>query len=75
MASTKGGDMLEMEYRARWNNGGLWFQGSGTYNPNGGLGGSTGAQTYGHLFGSPGTGSMTIGASVSTSRSPATAPI
>jgi LPS-assembly protein len=52
MASTKGGDMLEMEYRARWNNGGLWFQGSGTYNPNGGLGGTPGAQTYGHLFGS-----------------------
>jgi LPS-assembly protein len=52
MVSTKGGEVLEMEYRARWNNGGMWFQGSGAYNPNGGLGGSPGAQTYGHIFGS-----------------------
>jgi LPS-assembly protein len=41
-----------MEYRDRWNSGGLWFQGSGAYNPNGGLGRSPGPQTYGHLFGS-----------------------
>ena len=52
MFSTKGGEVLEMEYRARGNNGGLWFQGSGAYNPDGGLGGSPGAQTYGHIFGS-----------------------
>jgi len=52
MFTTSGGQVLEMEYRARWNNGGLWFQGSGAYNPNGGLSGSPGAQTYGHLFGS-----------------------
>jgi LPS-assembly protein len=52
MFSTKGGDVLEAEYRQRWNNGGLWLQGSGAYNPNGGLGGTPGAQTYGHLFGS-----------------------
>ncbi len=52
MVSTSGGEVLEAEYRARWNNGGLWFQGSGAYNPNGGLSGSPGAQTYGHLFGS-----------------------
>jgi LPS-assembly protein len=30
----------------------LWFQGSGADNPAGGLGGSPGAQTYGHIFGS-----------------------
>ena len=52
MGSTEGGELLEAEYRARWNNGGLWFQGSGAYNPNGGLSGTPGAQTYGHLFGS-----------------------
>ena len=52
MFSTSGGEVLEMEYRARWNNGGLWFQGSGAYNPDGGLSGSPGAQTYGHIFGS-----------------------
>ena len=52
MLTTSGGEVLEMEYRARWNKGGLWFQGSGAYNPNGGLSGSPGAQTYGHIFGS-----------------------
>jgi LPS-assembly protein len=52
MFSTKGGEMLEAEYRARWNNGGMWLQGSGAYNPEGGLSGTPGAQTYGHLFGS-----------------------
>ncbi len=52
MFSTSGGELLEMEYRTRWNSGGLWFQGSGAYNPNGGLSGSPGAQTYGHIFGS-----------------------
>jgi LPS-assembly protein len=51
MTSLNRDDMLNVEYRQRWNNGGLWLQGSGTYNPNGGLGG-TGPQTYGHLFGS-----------------------
>jgi LPS-assembly protein len=52
MFSTKGGEVLEAEYRARWNNGGMWLQGSGAYNPDGGLSGTPGAQTYGHLFGS-----------------------
>ena len=52
MFSTSGGEVLEMEYRQRWNSGGFWLQGSGAYNPNGGLGGSAGPQTYGHLFGS-----------------------
>ena len=40
------------EYRARWDNGGMWLQGSLAYNPNGGLGGNTGSQVYDHLFGS-----------------------
>lgn len=52
MFSTSGGEVLEMEYRQRWNSGGLWFQGSGAYNPDGGLAGTPGAQTYGHIFGS-----------------------
>jgi len=52
MISTSGGEVLELEYRQRWNDGGLWFQGSGAYNPDGGLGGTPGAQTYGHIFGS-----------------------
>jgi LPS-assembly protein len=51
MRSLKHDDMLSIEYRQRWQSGGLWFQGSSAYNPNGGLGGS-GSQTYGHLFGS-----------------------
>ncbi len=51
MISTSGGDLLEVEYRARWNESGLWLQGSGAYNPDGGLSGGPGAQTYGHLFG------------------------
>ena len=44
--------MLEGEYRQRWNNSGMWLQGSAAYNPNGGLGGPPGAQEYDHLFGS-----------------------
>jgi LPS-assembly protein len=52
MFSTSGGEVLELEYRQRWNNGGMWFQGSGADNPAGGLGGTPGAQTYGHIFGS-----------------------
>ena len=51
MYSTKGGEMLEGEYRARWNNSGMWAQASGAYNPNGGLGVGTGPQDYDHLFG------------------------
>jgi LPS-assembly protein len=52
MVSTSGGEMMEMEYRARWNSGGMWLQGSGAFSPDGGLAGRTGSQTYGHLFGS-----------------------
>lgn len=50
--STLGGELVEGEYRARWNNSGMWLQGSLAYNPDGGLGGNSGAQTYDHLFGS-----------------------
>ena len=50
--STLGGELVEGEYRARWNNSGMWLQGSLAYNPDGGLGGGTGPQTYDHLFGS-----------------------
>jgi len=50
--STKGGELVETEYRARWNNSGMWLQGSLAYNPDGGLGGTGGAQVYDHLFGS-----------------------
>jgi len=52
MISTGGGDVMEGEYRARWNNSGLWFQGSFGYNNKGGLGGTSGAQFYDHEFGS-----------------------
>jgi len=52
MFSTSGGQLLEMEYRQRWNQSGLWLQGSGAYNDNGSLSGTPGVQTYGHLFGS-----------------------
>ena len=51
MVSTSGGEVLQAEYRLRLNNGGMWLQGSGAYNPKGGLSGTPGAQTYGHLFG------------------------
>ena len=52
MFSTLGGQLLQVEYRARWNNSGLWLQGSGAYNSEGSLAGRVGPQTYGHLFGS-----------------------
>ncbi len=50
--STDGGELMEAEYRARWNNSGLWLQGSLAYNADGTLGGTSGAQYYDHLFGS-----------------------
>src|SRR6202012_1585605 len=49
--STEGGELVEGEYRARWNNSGMWLQGSAAYNGNGGLGGGTGPPTFDHLFG------------------------
>ncbi|HEX2593893.1 MAG TPA: LPS assembly protein LptD [Rhizomicrobium sp.] len=48
--TTKGGEVLEGEYRQRWNNGGMWLQASGAYNPNGGLSGTV-PQGYAHVFG------------------------
>lgn len=49
--STRGGELLETEYRERWDNGGFWLQGSAANNPNGGLSGDQN-QSYAHLFGS-----------------------
>ncbi len=50
--STEGGELLLAEYRARWNDSGLWLQGSAAYNKKGGLGRAPGTQEYDHLFGS-----------------------
>ena len=49
--STEGGQVLEGEYRERWNAGGMWLQGTIAHNPNGGLAANEG-QTYSSLFGS-----------------------
>ena len=49
--TTHGGELLEGEYRERWEQGGLWLQGSAGFNPNGGVSG-TQDQVYSHLFGS-----------------------
>ncbi len=49
--TTQGGEMVEAEYRQRWNNSGLWLQASGAYNSVGGLGAAPGTQDYDHLFG------------------------
>jgi len=52
MISSLGGEMVELEYRQRWNNSGLWFRGSLAHNADGGLGGGgAGPQFYDHLFG------------------------
>jgi LPS-assembly protein len=53
MISSLGGDVLEGEYRQRWDQSGLWLQASAAYKSDGGLGGTgTGAQFYDHIFGS-----------------------
>ena len=44
------GDVLETEYRQRWNDGGFWLQPSVAYNPRGGDDNNL-AQTYSSLFG------------------------
>lgn len=49
MVTTNAGQVLEGEYRKRWNTGGMWLQGSVARNPNGFAGGT---QIYSHLFGS-----------------------
>jgi LPS-assembly protein len=52
MISSLGGNALEAEYRQRWNNSGLWLQGSAAYKSDGGLGNTgTGPQFYDHIFG------------------------
>ena len=51
LVTTHGGEVLEGEYRERWNNGGMWLQGAVGYNPNGGLSLHQ-DQFYAHLFGS-----------------------
>ena len=38
--SSRGGELVEGEYRQRWNNSGFWLQGSVAYNPTGGLDGA-----------------------------------
>jgi LPS-assembly protein len=51
--STKAGELVETEYRQRWQDSGMWIQDSLAYNPSGGLGGHRpGPQYYDHLFGS-----------------------
>jgi LPS-assembly protein len=51
LVTTHGGEVLEGEYRQRWQHGGMWLQGSAGFNPNGGIGLSQ-DQVYSHLFGS-----------------------
>jgi LPS-assembly protein len=51
IVSTRGGEVLAGEYRERWNNGGMWLQGSAAFNPNGGLSGHD-DQFYSSLLGS-----------------------
>ena len=59
MISSLGGNVLEGEYRQRWDNSGLWLQASAAYKSDGGLGGTAaGAQFYDHVFGS---GRFTLG--------------
>jgi LPS-assembly protein len=38
--STEGGEVLEGEYRQRWNNGGMWLQATIANNPEGGINGN-----------------------------------
>lgn len=49
--TTEGGEVLQTEYRDRWNTGGMWLQPTVAYNPNGGLSGHQ-HQWYSSLFGS-----------------------
>jgi LPS-assembly protein len=48
--TTASGEVLEGEYRQRFDNGGLWFQTSIANNPHGGISGDQ-AQIYSHIFG------------------------
>jgi len=51
MASTRGGEQMELEYRQRLDDGGFWFQASVANDPHGGQFGNI-DQTYSSLFGS-----------------------
>jgi LPS-assembly protein len=51
MLTTHAGELLEGEYRKRWDDGGMWLQGSTAYNPNGGLSGHE-HEWYSSIFGS-----------------------
>jgi len=51
MYTTDSGELLEAEYRERWNHGGMWLQPTVAYDPNGGLTGHE-HQVYSSLFGS-----------------------
>ncbi|MGH6872331.1 MAG: LPS-assembly protein LptD [Rhizomicrobium sp.] len=51
LVSTRGGELLEGEYRQRLNDGGFWLQASVANNPDGGLTGHQ-DQTYSSFFGS-----------------------
>jgi LPS-assembly protein len=51
LVSQKGGEQLEVEYRQRWDVGGMWLQASVANDPSAGLS-ERQDQTYGSLFGS-----------------------
>ena len=51
LVTTHGGDVIEGEYRERWEHGGMWLQGSVGFNPNGGPSLKQ-DQVYSDLFGS-----------------------
>lgn len=51
LVSTKGGEVLEGEYRERWMEGGMWLQGAAGFNPNGGISGKQ-DQFYSDILGS-----------------------
>jgi len=50
LLTTHGGEVLEGEYRQRWNDSGMWLQGSLANNPYGGIARNE-DQTYAHAFG------------------------
>lgn len=57
MFTTRGGQVMMGEYRERWDQGGMWLQGSLAHNPRGGTS-THQTQYYAHLFGS-GRGAIT----------------
>ncbi len=51
LITSEAGEVLQGEYRQRWNHGGMWLQASGAYNPKGGITEDQ-HQYYSSLFGS-----------------------